>query len=656
MTAALLGIALALAADPSADGLAEADDLPEVTDQTLIYYNARLALREGQPLEAVKLWWLRTAAEDQTQRLSPHDDDLHSVTWAALGDLGVCADGLPLDNASVGLWPLGLHNWVIRNRSRRPKAERPNHFQAFEVGRQARQVSLNDVLSAQELRTVRLRRTPCVRPRTALLASGQSVTADLSDRRVSARLLKFLVHKARETLARPESAPRVRGLAALDARIFDLELQLVELAARAARREALAASREGRIRGLSTESVAAMREDAEAYAFGADTEPARILEATTGWPVAEWMTLSPERRRFLFDHAHAYDGTSAEGRAALDRTALGIADRLIGAEDGTDVERWLARHGASQSDVAARELIWGGDRGLRLLALDEDSGFQERSVIALHRGVDHLGRGAREDALRSFAFALQHASSSRRSDEVERLARRWLSYVASQFVIRDELLTTLQELVPRNDYAILLEDLLWRAAFRADADSFALGQARQIGRSASGRRLELLAPLATGELRPFAAGLRQRMRRSPSEALRFTDQLLERLELEDAPVRAAHLPTLRIVRAELERVALAADSGSHGRRAGDLLRRLQAIVEGLGALGADASASERARSLAPTGEVYAGSVRLAPSDPLPWPFRPVAEGAPSVYEPFRLVPVEWRDADGARVFGWRVEG
>ena len=462
------------------------------SDHTLVYYNARLALREGRSLEAVKLWWLRTALEDQTRTLSPHDADFTSITWAALGDLGVCADGLPLDRDGVGLWPLALHNWVVRNMGRRPKPARPNNFQAFEVSRQARLVSLSDVLSYDELKTVRLRKTPCLRPRTALLASGQPITAELSDRQVAGRLLRYLIQQARETLARPAVADRVRGRAALEARVFDLELQLVELAARAARREALAQAREGRVRGLTTESIDAMREQAEIYQFGDDTEPARILRGALDWPVAEWMTLSSERRRFLFDHVRDY----SESHGHLDRTALGVIDTLLEAEEGAEVEAWIARHYASQQTASEREAIWGGARGQRLLALDDASGFQERSVIALHRGVDQLGRGDREDALRSFAFALQHARASRETDTVERLSRRWLSFVASQFVISDELLVTLQELVPRNDYAILLEDLLWRAAFRADAASYQSGLDRQLGRGAGTRRLEVLAPLA----------------------------------------------------------------------------------------------------------------------------------------------------------------
>ena len=51
---------------------------------------------------------------------------------------------------------------------------------------------------------------------------------------------------------------------------------------------------------------------------------------------------------------------------------------------------------------------------------------------------------------------------------------------------------------------------------------------------------------------------------------------------------------------------------------------------------------------------FAGSIRLAPADPLPWPFKPPEPEAPSVFTPIVLEPVEWRDAKGALVFGWRL--
>jgi len=58
--------------------------------------------------------------------------------------------------------------------------------------------------------------------------------------------------------------------------------------------------------------------------------------------------------------------------------------------------------------------------------------------------------------------------------------------------------------------------------------------------------------------------------------------------------------------------------------------------------------------MGPRHEAFAGNVRLAPGDPLPWPFKAPEPEAPSPFTPLRLIPVEWRAPDGALVFGWRL--
>ena len=618
-------------------GLARAE---EPTDQTLIYYNARMALRDGHPDEAVRLWLLRNAVEDQTGVVSTHDPDFHSLTWAALGEMGVCPDGHPTDEEGAGLWPLALHNWVVRNMGRRrnPAPSRP--FGAFDVGRQQRFISITDVLNAKELSSVHFFRGPCTLPRVALVNAGELPNAELSDRQVTARLLRDLLEQARLLL----DADLVRGQAAIEARLFDLDLQLTALAAREARKEEVEQARRARQLGLKPPSVQAAREEAPGTTLDPNSEAARILLESAGWPVWEWMSLSSDRRLFLFDNARAY-GPDPQ---PFDALALEVLDRLIRAGEGEEVEKWIAR-------AQSPEVVWSGDRGLQLLALDRDMGFRERSVIALHRGVDHLERGELPEALRSLAFSLQHAPDSRDAETVENLSLRWLSYVASRFEITDELLITLKELVPRREYAILLEDLMWRAALHADQTSFERGLRHQSGRNALSRRLVLLGPLAEGDLNDFSQRIRIGLRESPSETLSFLDQLVQRMELEDGDVRAAHIPTLESLLDLLGPLASEGE-GRQGRKADELVHRCQAILEGLGALDPDAGPEARARSLDPAGEVFVGSLRLAPADPLPWPFRAVEPPAPSVFVPLDLTPEEWVGDDGETVFGWSIGG
>jgi hypothetical protein len=622
---AWLLLALALAAEPS--------------DATIVYYNARMALSEGEPLEAAKLWLLRNTLADHTGQVSPYDGDFTSVTWAALGEMGVCQDGLANDDEGAGLWPLAMHNWVVSQMGRRTRASRPRPFDAFAVGRQQRFVSIGDVLSASEMKELSLFRGRCLRPKLALTLAGESPKADLSDRMVAARLLLSLVDKAEETLRDRQ----VRGRSALAARRFDLYLQLAALSAREARQEARAEARRGRQRGLSRESAQAMLEEAPDYAFGPTSPAAEVLRDAVTWAPDAWMALSAERRRFLFIHARAYGGDPA----ALDAVALGVIDALIAAGDGAELQQWIGLR-TVDPDAAARA-VWADERGQRILAMDDASGFDERAVIALHRAVHQLEGGDLSSSLRSFAYALQRAPGSTASDDVARLSRRWLSYVAGRFALTDELLRTLRELVPAPDYAVILEDLLWRAALHADPEAFARGLANQPSRGAIERRLTLLTPLARGDVGAFQRGLRAGMAASPAETTRFIGLLLQRLELEEPDVRAAHHPTLVQVEALLETVD---DDGRQARVVAGLLDRSRALRDGIDG-GGD---QDGPRAFSPDAEIFMGSVRLAPADPLPWPFRAADVPAPSVFEPFELLPEAWRDADGDRVLGWGIRG
>jgi hypothetical protein len=632
-------LALALASEPPA--VADA-----VADETLIYYNARMALREGDADEAVKLWLLRNALASQTGRVSMHDPDFRTVAWAALGELSVCPDGLVADDDGVGLWPLAVFNWYARTMNQRAKPQLPRPFDGFKVGQQQRFVAIHDVLSARELSGVSLFRGPCLQARLAALAADVPIAKPLVDREVQTRILAHLLRVGLRTV----DDQRVVGRSVLLARRFDLALREAELVARRAAREAREAARTGRALGMPRDTVAAMAGDHDPYPFGPDSEAADILWGAREWSTAEWMALEAERRRFVFDHARGYTGDPAP----FDAHAEAIIDRLVADRDGAEVERWLARRAPDPTDRQAVASIVHGARGEALLALDDDSGFRERGVIALHRGVHQLQTGDLAASLRSLALALQEAPRSRDSQAVAGLSRRWLSYVAAQFTLGDELLVTLQELLPRREYSLLLEDLLWRAALHADAPSFARGLEHQSSRGALARRAERLAALADGDLGRFFRETDEGLRDSPSETLRFLEQLVERLEREEAGVREAHVGTLQGLSRALDPLVDPSARGRVARVAAELQGRIGAILEGLDArLGGP---RDRARALAPGSEVFAGSVRLAPSDTLPWPFPLDSPGAPSPYAPLELRPIEWRGPDGELVFGWMIRG
>lgn len=633
LTAALLALVVLLG-----------DALP--TDQSLVYYNARMALREDRPREAVKLWLLRNAIESERRVVSHHDPDFHSVTWAALGILGLCQDGFPKDETGAGIWPLAAHNWVVKNMRRQAPGLGGSPFVAFQVGRQQRDISIRDVLDVPELETVRFRRTFCFGPRMLLPGFDFGFGAGINDRRVAARTMRKLLRQALDTI-QPD---KTIGRAAIEARIFDLNLRLAALSAKAARRAQRRASREARESGLSRTELAEGEQDAVQTAVPMDSEEGQILRQSLSWSAAEWMALDSQRRLFLF----AYAARAEKDSSKLRPLQLAIIDQLLDRRMGKEVQSWIGHHAAG-GDPATQRAIWEGERGRRLLSLDRETGFRERATISLHRGIDFLSSGRQADALRSLAHALRWAESSRKGDEIRSLSRRWLSFVSAQFRMTDELLAMLRNVVPRADFSVVLEDQLWHAALSADDVSFERCLRYRVGRGALGQRIELLRPLATGDAGEFLDLMDDTLAQSPYFALRFLKQFVQRIQSEDAEVRARHVPGLQQLKGVLETLVEAADTPKRRQRqARALIAEMRAVVEGLVGIYPNPNADDKASALSPESEVFVGSFRVAPSDPLPWPFKVAEIEAPSVFTPISLRPEEWRGPDQKLIYGWRI--
>lgn len=619
-------------------GSALADELP--SNQTLVFYNARIALREDRATDVLRFWLLRNAL---VQRGEPglNDPDFRSVVWASLGKLGLCQDGLPQDDeGGAGLWALALHNYLVQSINREPPESQPAPWEAFEVKRQQRMVSLHDVLSDEELRSVSFFRTNCYLPQTTVVRFGAR-WLDMTDRLSVGLLMRDLLQLSKTTVDKS----KVQSLAAVEARIFDLDLALAALQEKKSQRDTRALLRLARQAGVSKKGAAEVNVHA---IFPPGSKQAELLTRSLTWSPSEWLMLNRQRRLSLFSLARPLS-TDEEKLHALE---LGVIDQLIEKRMGDEVEAWLGFMDAEKS-TALQAQVTEGKRGDRLLELDPSTGFHERSVIALHRGVGFLQRGELQDSLKSFAYALQHAEESREGEAIRGLARRWLSFVLSRYETSDEVIATLKALVPRQEYNAVIEDLVWRAAFRADAKSFnRLAASSQKGGSFEAK-LDRLRPLAEGDAGAMATRLRNESDEQTHAVLGFAKQFIERMEQEDADVRRANVKTLRMVAEVLKPIA---DGGekktAQMRNAEALIARAQSILDALDEL--DLSEWGRSRAMSPRREAFAGNVRLAPADALPWPFRMPDPEPPSAFTPLNLDPVEWRDEKGALVFGWRV--
>ncbi|MCG5055998.1 MAG: hypothetical protein KA712_23840 [Myxococcales bacterium] len=627
-----LGVSVALASAAQAEPKA-----PRVPPQTLVFWNARLALREGRPTDALKLWMLHNGLR-QAGQPAAEEGDFSSVVWAALGELGLCQQTFPRDqDQGAGLWPLALHNYVVRAAFAPEPPPRAPPFAAFQMARQARTFSLHDVLDAEELRSVRFHPTACTLPGLPGGFMGRD-RGRMGDRIEMMRYLRHTLSTALETV----TPGKTRGMEAVEARLFDLDLALIDAETRRLRLAGVEARTRARELGLSPEAV--LRARVADTAWPPTSAEGRFLRRTLTWRADAWLTLERERRVFLFSLARAY----APDDAAAERVALAVIDALVVRGLGAEVQQWV---GATGTSPRFRDALTQGERGLRLLTLDNASGFRERSAVALHRAVAFLEAGQLKDALRAFAYALAEAETSREAAALSALCRRWLAYVLAQFQADAEVIRILETVLPKPDYRIVAADLVWRAALRRDAASFEALMATLPRGSAFDTDAADLRKLAHGRIPEMLSALAQRSQAEPHLTLRLCARLLDNLEAEATDVRRSHLPTLRGLLSLFDEIAARTTSaGAQKRRAEELGARSRALLEGLRAPLAD----DAAHALSPRAETFAGNIRVAPSDPLPWPF-PAPDPKPtSVFVPLRLQPLEWRDETGALIFGWSV--
>lgn len=620
-----------------------------------LFANARLQLRDRTPQGALRLWLVHNTLADSGLRPT-HDGDFASVVWAALGETGLCPDGFPDDVHGAGLWPLALHNWLLKNMNKSAQ-ELPDAWSAFAGGMQQRPVSLFDVLSTEELGAVRFTRGRCLGPWLWQVRSPNPAWPDLDDRLVVGAMMRDLLVAAETSLVRT----KVEGTALLAVRRFDLETALVRLEAAKRREQTSTMDQVLRAAGVSSEGRFTLSQQREA-AFGVSAG-ALLWRKAMQWPASEWLSLSTQRRLSLFREADV----GLNDWVARERVILNMIDANAARNNGPELSSWLGfagrakrRHVDSKNDASDNELdedrarllkaIVEGERGERLLGVE--GGFRERSVVALYRGVAFLKAGDTMQALRSFAFALGHADESVAAEEVHGLSRRWLAFVLAQFAADDEVLAVLDRFVPPVDHAAVVETLLWRAALHGDTKSYdkLLAEAqrrRQTTLITLGKRL---APLAAGDLTALWAQVTTDQ--SDSAILRFIERLLDQLALETVDVRANHRDTLAGMVQLLNE--------QHERATPSQLRRLERVRDRAITLRNDVgdfdlSVAGRVQMNAPGAEAYAGSVRLAPADPLPWPFAVPSTTPPNPFTPIALTPVEWRASPkGELVFGWSI--
>jgi hypothetical protein len=619
---------------------------PEASKQSLIFYNARMAFREGKTEETLKLWLLRNSLEDLSDLVSAHDDEFLSIVWAALGKAGLCPDGLARDKLGAGLWPLALYNWVIKAMRHPISPDDVSPFRAFELGRQERWISMRDVLDQEELESVEFFRQDCWFKYQLLVDTDQSLNAHLEERKATAKILRHLLEQALIHIDKD----KFQNHRVIQARIFDLNLQLTHLGKKQHRHEKRQLTTAYKERSASSAGLKKAQDGLPLYGYKADAQASGILRQSLDWSVDDWMALSPDRRLFMFHHASRLSPKDKR----LTTLCLGILDRLIDKRKGAQVQDWIGQYTALVEPSVQQE-IWAGSRGQKLLSLDSSTGFQEHSSLYLHRGVEFLSRGEQRDALRSIAFALRRAPQGSSGQQITNLSRRWLSFVAAQYRVNSDLITMLHNLVDRGDFNKILEDLLWQAAFEGDDSSFHTLSLEQKNRGALKTRMEMLTPLAGAKAGVFINNIRKGLKESPYFILKFLKRFVERIETQSGDIRHNHFDTLNKLDSVLAMFSKSGQiRGSLARSTAALRQRCQSILDGLAHLYGVSQKRPLGRDVALKHEIFAGSLRLAPTDTLPWPFQKAPVQAPSAFTQLTLTPVEWVNAQKTLVWGWKI--
>ncbi|MBM4280245.1 MAG: hypothetical protein FJ137_05640 [Deltaproteobacteria bacterium] len=633
--------ALALFAAVVGAPVAVDSELERLPPHDRVLAEARRALAARDPQGTLHLWLLHRAMPWDASFAD--ESAFLSTVWVATGETGVCPDGLPDDAEGARLWPVALHNWLLARVRRGPPDDLPPTWGTFPVRLQTRPISLFDTLSLEELRTARLVVGPCNAHLWATTRLPTLHWMDLQDR----LSVGLVLHELLLLAERVTDPTLVRGKPLLAARRFDLNASLTRLARDRARADTTLAATVLRSSGLATDGLVSWQQE-RARTFATGTT-AGFWQVASSWPASTWLDLPTDRRAGLF--VEAREALRAAG--AEERIVLGVLEGVIDRRDGDDVQRWLGAVDGLPDAPAIRARLMTGDVGARLLSLSPDDGFRERAVVSLHRGVDRVQAGESLAALRSFADALATAETSTVAGPVHDLTLRWFSFVVGSYEATPAVLEIVERFVPGADHGAVLEAVLWRALFRGDVASYERATALlPRGAREQRARFALLAPIAGGDVDAAFGAFDDALHERPRAMLDLAARLLDRLADEPATLRARHAPSLQRLLPTLEKTASTSESKARRATAEKLAARAQAMLESIGRWRQETSA--RARAHAPDYETDAGALRLAPADPLPWPFAIVAPRPMDPFTPIRIVPVRWRGPDGAVVQGWSL--
>ncbi len=586
--------------------------------QELLMHGAR-SFNERRFTDVLRAWYAHRhliaapKGENVSSRLLAFSSEFRSLAWGLVGEVGACPTELGQDEGAAGLWPIAVHNHILRTYRRRAPRKPPffGGLRSFERGRQARELRFDSLPALSELKHLKIKSGTCGAHDLMPIPYTSLAKSRGRERRMA--LSQSLIETLREG-RRTLNEKQVRGKEIVDARLVDLWTWQE-------RQEAEERERAGSQRGASgsPEKRGTRRRSAEQL---------QVEEDLFQLSAAAWQQIEIERALRVYDVLEAR--LSLEKQRAI---LFALVNRSLQADDGLLLTRVLGRFDGPRSifrGALHEEPLKGS-----ILSLDISSGFRERGYFSFHQALEHERSDRIEAALRSFAFALrQAADSERQTEKVTSYSLQWVSYILSQYQVDGSMIRVLRQVLPREHYAPVWRELVWSAIFQLDAKAFDLLMQSRAGRGRASAELRKFRSYTQGKASLFLREMSGLLRNQPSQAQRLLAHFVENLERQSYEVRLRHRSTLRGILVLLERTAQNARRRQL-RMSDETRTRIESIEAGF-----PESTNLIERDLSADAALSAGAIRLPPESSLPWPFQ-------------REVPLE---ADVFGPIGFRVLG
>ena len=575
-----------------------------------LYHNAYLALEEGDFRKVMKIWYIHNSIENSVVS-KPHLPDLKSATWLAIDQLRLCPDNMLSDSNGGGLWPIILHNYVVRNhRSNKRIRPLPDHsLSTFETGIMRRPIHLKSILSPEEIRRYKPYVGKCQSMNTILEDFGlEFESLDLDEKEFTSVVLRKLLHLAASEVNLDSD---IRDYVAY--RIFLINLYH--------------ASRSG---PTPDEQMEVQRAEEDNDDEDEASEPVDYKKWRQEFLILmkmgkeQWLNLPMDDRRAMLSlYNELEEGGDPLRNATYDR----LLSYEITAQDLSLLPEIIGFRTKGKRDLA----YLNSNEGQDLIALGKNDRFPEIGALVGPLGVEAYHKGDLVRALEYFSVAIRHSSESSNGGAYYTNAMNWVKYIIMSHRFNKRLLNFTKTYLPKGAYKRLISSLVWSGAFHKESHLFRSSIFKDPTYSMRTRKLVAwLKPLALGQETLFISRLAKDLKTKPRNTIKQLAIFMEKLEEEPLPVIKSLAPLLSAIRFKLENTS--SRRGYIEKKSEPLKSKIDEVLAPFEKETIEASD----RRLKNGKSLSLGSLRLEPSYVWPWPFNIPDKSSIHIFRPIDL--------------------